>query len=133
MSGWTVVGFVAGLVGLIGGAELLVRGGTTLATRFGIPPVIVGLTVVAFGTGAPELAIGAGAALSGTTSLALGNVVGSNIANVLLVLGAAAAVRSLAVNQQVLRVDIPLLALISVGVATLSLTGTISRVEGLCS
>jgi len=130
MSGWTVVGFVAGLVGLIGGAELLVRGGTTLATRFGIPPVIVGLTVVAFGTGAPELAIGAGAALSGTTSLALGNVVGSNIANVLLVLGAAAAVRSLAVNQQVLRVDIPLLALISVGVATLSLTGTISRVEG---
>lgn len=81
---------VAGVALLLSGAEILVRGGTTLASRFGISKLVVGLTIVAFGTSAPEFAINAIAALGGETELGLGNIVGSNIANLLLILGVVA-------------------------------------------
>jgi len=83
----TVLGlFVAGLALLLLGAELLVRGASRLAAALGIAPLVIGLTVVAWGTGSPELAVGVKAALAGQPDLTVGNVVGSNIANILLVL-----------------------------------------------
>ena len=101
--------FVAGLVALVGGAELLVRGASRLALALGISPLVVGLTVVAFGTSAPEMAVSVGAALDGRTDMALGNVVGSNIANVLLILGLSALIVPLAVHRQVIRQEVPVM------------------------
>lgn len=101
--------FAAGLVGLFVGAHLLVRGASALALAMGISPLVVGLTVVAFGTSAPELAVSAGAALSGTSDLAVGNAVGSNIFNVLFILGIAAIIAPLTVHTEVIRREAPIL------------------------
>src|SRR5690606_12028128 len=106
-----------GLVVLTVGADFLVRGASALATRLGVPPLVVGLTVVAFGTSAPELAVSRGAGLSGRPDVAMGNVVGSNIFNALLILGVAALVRPLTVRRQLARFDVPVM----VGVAMLPL------------
>ena len=84
--------FFAGLVALILGADMLVRGASRLALSVGISPLVVGLTVVAFGTSAPEVAVSVGAVLDGKTDMALGNVVGSNIFNVLFILGLSAVI-----------------------------------------
>ncbi len=95
--------FLSGLVALIVGAELLVRGASRLALSFGISPLVVGLTIVAFGTSSPELAVSVGAALEGRTDIAVGNVVGSNIFNVLFILGLSALITPLVVNAQIIR------------------------------
>lgn len=105
----TAVMFVLGLVALVAGAELLVRGAGRLATTFGVSPLVVGLTVVAFGTSAPEVAVSVNAALSGNTDIAVGNVVGSNIFNVLFILGVSALISPLIVNAQIIRQEIPIL------------------------
>lgn len=96
-----------GLVLLVGGAEGLVRGGAALALRLGITPLAVGLTVVAFGTSSPEMVVSVSTALDGRGDLALGNVVGSNIFNIALILGVAALVRPAAVRSQIVRIDMP--------------------------
>src|SRR3990167_9072305 len=103
MSLMTIVYLIAGLVLLVAGAEVLVRGAAKLAAQFGIPPLIIGLTVVAFGTSAPETAVSVQAALNGSGDLAIGNVIGSNIANVLLILGLTAVVAPLIVSRQLIR------------------------------
>ena len=82
--------FIGGLAALVIGADLLVRGASKLALSFGISPLVVGLTIVAFGTSAPEMAVSVGAVLNGQTDIAIGNVVGSNIFNVLFILGLSA-------------------------------------------
>jgi cation:H+ antiporter len=110
---------------------MLVRGAVGLAARIGMPPLIVGLTVVAFATSAPELAVTLGAVLGGEPGLAVGNVVGSNIANVLMILGAAALILPLVVKIQLVRVDIPFMAAFSVLFFLLASDGGISRVDGL--
>jgi cation:H+ antiporter len=125
-----VAALVGGFVCLLVGAEWLVRGAASLAARLGLAPIVIGLTVVAFGTSAPELAVSVGAALSGTNDMALGNVVGSNVANILLILGVSAAVSGLSIEQRLLRVDIPVLVGMSVLVYLLSLNEVLSRVEG---
>ncbi len=102
-----------GLFLLILGAEWLVRGSSQLAFALGVPALIVGLTVVAFGTSAPELAVSIKAAYAGEASVALGNVFGSNIANMLLVLGLSATVAPLAVSPQIIRIDMPILIAVS--------------------
>ncbi len=102
-----------GLAMLYFGAEWLVKGSSALALRAGISPLAVGLTVVAFGTSAPELAVSIDATKIGQGGLALGNVVGSNICNLALVLGAAALVRPLGIHRQVVRFDLPLLIVVS--------------------
>jgi cation:H+ antiporter len=130
MTIWTFIALVVGIVGLIGGAELLVKGAATIATRLGIAPVVVGLTVVAFGTSAPEFAVSIGASLNGNTELSLGNVVGSNTANVLLILGMSATVSGLIVTQRIIRFDIPLMLLVSFVVFFLSFNNKIGRAEG---
>lgn len=125
------VSFLGGLVLLIGGAELLVRGASRLAISFGMSPLIVGLTVVAFATSSPELAVSVGSGLQGQPDLALGNVVGSTIANVLLILGVAALVAPLVVRSQLVRFDVPIMIVAAVLTLVLSLDGTIGTGDGL--
>lgn len=125
-----VVLFVLGGLLLVGGAELLVRGASKLALAAGISPLVVGLTVVAFGTSAPELAVTVGSAVTGQADVALGNVVGSNIFNILFILGLAALIRPLVVAQQLVRLDVPLLIGVSVLVLGMGLDGRIGRLDG---
>lgn len=122
--------FLAGLALLVMGGELLVRGASRLAGAFGLSPLVIGLTVVAFGTSAPELAVTLRAVRMGESGIAIGNVVGSNIANILLILGVSALFSPLAVNSQVIRLDVPLMVAASLGVYLLSLDGSIGRVDG---
>jgi cation:H+ antiporter len=121
-----------GLVALVAGAELLVRGAVAVAVRTGLSTVVIGLTIVSLGTGTPELAVAARSGATGNGELALGNAIGSNIANVLLVLGLAAVVAAsgLAVVEKVVRIDVPVMVGVSVAVLLISLGGGISRFEG---
>ncbi|MEJ5867457.1 calcium/sodium antiporter [Pseudokineococcus sp. 5B2Z-1] len=121
---------VLGVALLVAGGELLVRGGGGLARAAGLSPLVVGLTVVAAATSAPELAVTLGAALDGSPGLAVGNVVGSNIANVLLILGLSALVLPLLVGRQLLRVDVPVLLAVSALAWVLSLDGDVGRLDG---
>jgi cation:H+ antiporter len=122
--------FIIGLVALVLGAELLVRGASKLALSLGITPLVVGLTVVAFGTSAPEMAVSVQSAWSGQVDIALGNVVGSNIFNVLFILGASALITPLVVHQQVIRQEVPIMIGVSLLLWALALDGGISRWEG---
>jgi cation:H+ antiporter len=121
----------AGLVALVAGAELLVRGASALALRFGISPLVIGLTVVAFGTSSPELAVSVRSGLAGQADIALGNVVGSNIFNVLAVLGLAALVSPLVVQQQLVRFEVPLVVGLSVLVLLMARDGRLGAFDGL--
>ena len=123
--------FVAGLIFLIVGAEALVRGSSRLAAVFGISPLVIGLTVVAFGTSSPELAVSIKAALSDQASIAVGNVIGSNIFNVLFILGLSALIVPLVVSHQLVRLDVPLMIALSVIVLVFALDNNFSRTEGL--
>lgn len=127
----TLILFIVGLGLLIGGAELLVRGASGLAARVGISPLVIGLTVVAFGTSSPELAVSVGSAWSGDADIALGNVVGSNIFNVLFILGVAALITPLIVARQLVRLDVPVMIGVTVLLLLLALDGTISRLDGV--
>jgi len=126
----TVLLFIAGLIGLIAGAELLVRGATKLALSFGISPLVVGLTIVAFGTSSPELAVSVGAVVNGQTDIALGNVVGSNVFNVLFILGLSALITPLVVNIQLIRQEVPIMVGASFLLMALSLDGRLSWNDG---
>lgn len=126
----TFIYLIAGLVLLVGGAEVLVRGAAKLAAQFGIPPLIIGLTVVAFGTSAPETAVSVQSAMNGSGDLAIGNVVGSNIANVLLVLGATALIAPLIVSRQLIRMDVPLMIGASLLTYGLAYDGNLGKVDG---
>ncbi len=130
MDALTLVRFVIGLAALVAGAELLVRGASRLATALGISPLVVGLTVVAFGTSAPELAVGVSSALAGQPDIALGNVVGSNIANILLVLGLAALVTPVVAALRVVRREVPVMIAASIALWLMALSGHIDRLEG---
>lgn len=122
---------LGGLVLLALGAEGLVRGSTSIALRLGITPLVIGLTVVAFGTGSPELFVSVGAAYSGNSGIALGNIVGSNISNIALILGAAAMVRPMRVRSELIRREMPLLIGVTLLLCVLLLDGNLSRVDGI--
>ena len=126
----TFVYLIAGLALLVAGAEVLVRGAAKLAAQFGIPPLIIGLTVVAFGTSAPETAVSVQAALNGSGDLAIGNVVGSNIANVLFILGLTALIAPLLVSRQLIRLDVPIMIGASLLTYALAYDGSLSRLDG---
>ncbi|MGB4912710.1 MAG: calcium/sodium antiporter [Candidatus Dechloromonas phosphoritropha] len=121
--------FVLGLTALTVGAEAMVRGASRLALTLGVSPLVVGLTIVAFGTSAPEMAVSVGAALNGSGDLAIGNVVGSNIANVLLILGLSALIAPLVVAEQIVRQEIPIMIGASLLFAIFALDGRISSGE----
>lgn len=131
MSAGTLLLGLAGLVLLVGGGELLVRGASKIAVAAGLSPLVVGLTVVAFGTSAPELAVSSQAALSGRADLAMGNVVGSNIFNVLFILGLSAVITPLAVHVRLVRREIPLMIGSAVLLLLLGLDGDIGRWDGI--
>lgn len=120
----------AGLALLLGGGEFLVRGAVGLARGLGVSPLVVGLTIIAFGTSAPELVVSLQAALGGHPDIVLGNVVGSNIANILLVIGAAAALRAVRVGPGLLRRDGLVLAAATAGFAGVCLLGDLGRAVG---
>ena len=123
--------FLAGLGLLIGGAEFLVRGATRMAVAAGIPPVVVGLTVVSYGTSSPELAVAVQSAWSSQTQLGLGNIIGSNIFNVLFVLGLSAAITPLVVSRRLVRLDVPVMVGLSFLVLLMGLDGEIGRLDGI--
>ena len=122
--------FLGGLALLVIGASLLVRGASKLALSFGISPLVVGLTVVAFGTSAPEMAVSVGAALGGRTDIAVGNVVGSNVFNVLFILGASALITPLVVNVQLIRQEVPIMLGASLLLLAFALDGKLSLFDG---
>ena len=121
--------FVLGLGALVLGAEALVRGASKIALSLGISPLVVGLTIVAMGTSSPEVAVSVGAALSGNTDIAVGNVVGSNIFNVLFILGVSALITPLVVHSQIIRQEVPIMIGASVLLAVMILDGGLSRWE----
>lgn len=130
MSASIFIYLIVGLVLLTLGADWLVRGASRLATRFGISPLIVGLTVVAFGTSAPELAVSVQAAWHGVGDIAVGNVVGSNIFNVLGILGLSALVIPLVVSRQLVRLDVPVMIGATLLTFALAWDQALSRMDG---
>lgn len=131
LSSETLLLFLAGIALLIAGAEALVRGASQLAAAIGISPLVIGLTVVAFGTSSPELAVSLQASLAGEPDIALGNVVGSNVFNILFILGLSAVIAPLVVAQQLVRLDVPLMIGASGLLLALALDGRIGRIDGL--
>ena len=122
---------LGGLVLLIAGGEALVRGASSIATRIGMSPLIVGLIVVSAATSAPELAVTVGSVISGEPGLAVGNVIGSNIVNILLILGLSALVMPLLIKRQLVRFDIPVMVGLSVLLVAVSLDGQIGLLDGV--
>ncbi len=131
MSVLSVIGFLLGLVLLVVGAELFVRGASRLGMLIGVSPLVIGLTVVAYGTSSPELAVSVGSVMRGSDDIALGNVVGSNICNVLLILGLCALAAPLGVSRQLVRWDVPLMIAVSVLLLLVSLDGRLGRLDGV--
>ncbi len=127
MMAWLQI--AAGLGILILGADLLVRGASSLASRAGVSPLVIGLTVVAFGTSSPEIAVSLSAVASDEPGIAMGNAVGSNIFNILFILGVAAIVCPLTVHQQLLRVEIPLMIGASLLLWMLVADGSLGRID----
>ena len=130
MNTMTVVLFVVGLGLLVLGAEWLVKGASRLAAALGISPLVIGLTVVAYGTSAPEMAVSVKSAWAGQPDLALGNVVGSNIFNVLFILGASAIITPLVVSSQLIRLDVPIMIGVSLLTLLLAGDGSVGRLDG---
>jgi len=120
-----------GLLLLFAGAEMLIRGAVSLGERFGLSPLVIGLTVVAFGTSAPELVVSVDAALAGYGGIAIGNVVGSNICNLALILGAVAVLRPAGVDRGLIRGAGPVMIAAAVGLVVLLANGRLSRLDGL--
>jgi cation:H+ antiporter len=126
----TIVLALVGLALLYFGGEWLIRGASALALRLGISSLAIGLTVVAFGTSAPELVVSVDAALSGANDVSVGNVVGSNIANIALILGLAALLRPAKVEAKIVRIDAPIMILVSFALLAVMADGRASRLEG---
>lgn len=127
----TLVFLLFGLVLLTGGAELLVRGAASAANMLGVPSLIIGLTIVAYGTSAPELSVSVVSGMQGKADVALGNVVGSNIFNVLFILGLSALISPLVISSQLIRMDVPIMIGVSALVLLMSLDSRIGRIDGL--
>lgn len=126
----TFAGIVAGIALLIAGGALLVRGASDIADGLGISPMVIGLTIVGFGASAPELIVNVVGAMQGATGIACGNVVGSNIGNLALVLGAAAIMSPIAIRGEVLRRELPLLLLATTMMTVMALDRPLEGVPG---
>lgn len=127
----TFVFFIVGLILLYLGGESLIRGSSNFAIKAGITPLVVGLTVVAFGTSAPELVVSLNAALLGKSSISIGNVIGSNIANIALIIGLAALVRPIKVHSKIIITEIPIMIAVSILFILLLLDGKLVLIEGI--
>lgn len=127
---WIVAFFIVGLGFLFGGGHALVQGSSRLAQLLGIHPVIIGLTVVALGTSMPEFIVSLLAAIKGKTDVALGNIVGSNVTNIGLILGLSALARPMNINLHLLKFEVPLVLGFSVYFWAICANGTLSRIDG---
>ncbi|MGV1003573.1 MAG: calcium/sodium antiporter [Candidatus Nanopelagicales bacterium] len=125
-----IVGILLGLVALVIGAELVVRGGTAVAAAFAVPPIVIGVTIVSIGTSVPELAVGFDAVSRGEPDLAIGNIAGTNMVNLLLILGLSAILRAIPLQPQTLRIDLPAMVLAAGVLLVFALDGTITSLEG---
>lgn len=125
----TILLFTAGLIVLILGAELLVRGASRLAAAFGVSPLVIGLTVVAVGTASPEIAVSLQAAVSGQGDITVGNIIGSNIFNILFVLGVSAVFAPLLIAEQLIRLDAPIMVGISLLAYLLAADGKFGKLD----
>lgn len=130
MSFITILLIIGGLILLAVGAEGLVRGSSSVALRMGVTPLVVGLTIVAFGTGSPEFVVSIGSALNNNSGLALGNVIGSNITNIALILGIAAVIKPLSVRAEIVRRETPIMVVITGFLWLLLYDGELSRFDG---
>lgn len=126
-----IVYILVGFVLLIKGGDFLVEGAVSIAKRANLSPMVIGLTIVGFGTSSPELLVSIQAALSGSSGIAIGNVVGSNIANIALILGIAAIVKACTAKKKTLKVDMPFMLLVTALFVTIAMSGTISRLAGI--
>lgn len=126
----TLLLFVLGLAGLIFGAELFLKAVDRFGLKWGVSPMVMGLTVVAFATGAPELAISLKAAMNDSADLVLGNIIGSNIANILLILGISGLITPLHIKQRIVRIDVPIVIAMSIGLYVLALDGVLTPMDG---
>ena len=134
-----IILLIVGFILLIKGADWLIDGASSTASHFKVSKLLIGLTIVAFGTGAPELAVSVSSLLNGTTDMLLGNVIGSNILNILLLIGIAAVIRPIRIKKDTVAKELPLLLLISTVIIVLFLDtllvsadqNTISRADGI--
>ncbi|MEL6221922.1 MAG: calcium/sodium antiporter [Cyanobacteria bacterium J06627_8] len=131
MSIMTMVLLIVGLGLIVAGAEVLVRGASQLAAMLGISPLVIGLTVVAYGTSAPEMAVSIQSAFSDYEAISIGNIVGSNIFNVLFILGLSAAITPLFVAQQLIKLDVPIMIGVSLVLMGMALDAKIDRIDGI--
>lgn len=127
----SILWLLLGIALLVGGAEIMLRGAVSLARRLGVPTFIIGLTVVAFGTSMPELATGVGAVLKGQSDLIVGTVIGSNVANIGLVLGIASIIKPAHVRGGVVRREVPLLILVTLALVATLFGGSVSRLDAI--
>lgn len=126
-----VLALVIGFVLLVKGSDFFVDGAAGIAGRFGIPQIIIGLTIVAMGTSAPEAAVSITAAFEGSADITIGNIVGSNILNVFIILGIASAITPIAVKPETIKIEIPFMILVSVVLFLLGLDGVIQLADGI--
>lgn len=126
-----IVLILAGFLLLIKGGDYLVDGAVSVAVKAKLSPMVIGLTVIGFGTSAPELLVSTQAALAGSPGIAIGNVVGSNIANIALILGVTALIVPIAIQRQTLKIDTPFMILSVILMVLVGISGTITRWEGL--
>ena len=122
---------IVGLFLLVYGADRLVYGAAVISRSLGVPPLIIGMTIVGIGTSLPELFVSTTAALNGQIDMAVGNVLGSNITNILLILGVAALIQPLAARSEVLRRELPLMLAVTVLCGFVLMDGTLSRLDGV--
>lgn len=123
--------FVVGLIALAAGAKVMVRGAAQVASRLGISPILIGLTVVSIGTSLPELAVGVTAAAEGSGELAVGNIAGTNVVNLMFILGLSALILPLAIEARTLRFDLPVMAGAALLLWALAADGLLSRLDGV--
>ena len=126
----TIIFLVGGAISLFVGADLLIRGSSTLAIRLGISPLVIGLTIVAFATSSPELIVSITAALKGNSGITLGNIIGSNICNIGLILGLSAAISPFTAQLQIVKREIPVMIFVNVLLVVFLIGGNINRIEG---
>ena len=128
---WNLLMLALGFVLLVKGADWFVDGAAGIANKFKIPQLIIGLTIVAMGTSAPEAAVSISAALKGSAEITIGNIVGSNILNILIILGLTAVITPVAVAKSTIRVDIPFMLGISVLLLIQGLDGSVTLLDGI--
>lgn len=122
---------ISGLILLVAGAEMVVRGASWLATSMGVRPIILGITVVAIGTSVPELVVGITASLQGSGALAVANIAGTNVFNILFILGLSAAILPLPIDMKILRLELPVIVLSAALMTGMALDGVLTRFDGV--